>query len=81
MAEQNEELELVRGSGNVFADFAAPDAGLRQLRALLGKIVGGVEAFDGVLPVAAKDQIVPVRNEVAEGATVDAERDTAVHAT
>ena len=35
MADPSEDLELVRGSGNVFADFAAPDAALRQLRALL----------------------------------------------
>ena len=35
MADASEDLELVRGSGNVFADFAAPDAALRQLRALL----------------------------------------------
>ena len=44
MAEQNEELELVRGSGNLFADFAAPDAGLRQLRALLAAEI--VKALD-----------------------------------
>lgn len=33
MTDQADDLELVRGSGNVFADFAAPDASLRQLRA------------------------------------------------
>ena len=44
MIEQNEELELVRGSGNLFADFAAPDAGLRQLRALLAAEI--VKALD-----------------------------------
>ena len=35
MTEQNDDFELVRGSGNVFADFGAPDASLRQLRAIL----------------------------------------------
>lgn len=29
------EIELVHGSGNVFADLGAPDAALRQLKAIL----------------------------------------------
>ncbi|WP_375429024.1 helix-turn-helix domain-containing protein [uncultured Sphingomonas sp.] len=35
MTDQSDDLELVRGSGNVFADFGAPDASLRQFRAIL----------------------------------------------
>ena len=35
MTERDDDYELVRGSGNVFADFGAPDASLRQLRAIL----------------------------------------------
>jgi predicted XRE-type DNA-binding protein len=35
MADQEDDRELVRGSGNVFADFDAPDASLRQFRAVL----------------------------------------------
>ncbi|WP_230281035.1 helix-turn-helix domain-containing protein [Croceicoccus sp. Ery15] len=35
MTDKTDDIELVRGSGNVFADFDAPDAGLRQLRATL----------------------------------------------
>lgn len=35
MADEMGDLELVRGSGNVFADFGAPDASLRQFRAVL----------------------------------------------
>ena len=35
MTDQADDLELVRGSGNVFADFGAPDASLRQFRAVL----------------------------------------------
>ncbi|MFT3819169.1 MAG: helix-turn-helix transcriptional regulator [Rubrivivax sp.] len=34
-AAQDAKLELVRGSGNVFADFGRPDAQLRQLKAIL----------------------------------------------
>jgi predicted XRE-type DNA-binding protein len=32
----NEELEIVRGSGNVFRDFGYADADIRQAKALLG---------------------------------------------
>jgi predicted XRE-type DNA-binding protein len=35
MADQDDDFELVRGSGNVFADFDAPDASIRQFRAIL----------------------------------------------
>ena len=35
MADQNDDFELVRGSGNVFADFDMPDASIRQFRAIL----------------------------------------------
>ena len=35
MTERDDDFELVPGSGNVFADFDAPDASLRQLRAIL----------------------------------------------
>ncbi|MGH8549657.1 MAG: helix-turn-helix domain-containing protein [Methylococcales bacterium] len=31
----NDEIELVRGSGNVFADFGRPHAGLEQARAIV----------------------------------------------
>lgn len=35
MTDQTDDIEVVRGSGNVFADFDVPDASLRQLRAIL----------------------------------------------
>lgn len=35
MADKKDDFELVRGSGNAFADFGAPDASLRQFRAVL----------------------------------------------
>ncbi|MDT0576487.1 helix-turn-helix transcriptional regulator [Croceicoccus sp. F390] len=35
MTEPKDDIELVRGSGNVFADFDVPDASLCQLRAIL----------------------------------------------
>lgn len=35
MADDGDDFELIRGSGNVFADFEAPDAGIRQFRAIL----------------------------------------------
>lgn len=37
----NDELELVHGSGNVFADFGRPNAGLEQARAIVAaKTIG-----------------------------------------
>ena len=35
MADQEDDFELVRGSGSVFADFDVPDARIRQFRAIL----------------------------------------------
>jgi predicted XRE-type DNA-binding protein len=37
----NDDMELVRGSGNVYRDFGHPDAGLEQARAIIAaKIIG-----------------------------------------
>jgi len=44
MADQDDHFELVRGSGNVFADFAQPDASIRQFRAILAAEI--VKALD-----------------------------------
>ena len=44
MADRDDDCELVRGSGNVFADFGAPDASLRHLRAILAAEI--VKALD-----------------------------------
>ncbi len=46
----------------------------------LGEVVGGVQPFDGRRPVVPVDEVVPLGDEVAEGAAVVAERDPAVHA-
>lgn len=48
MADHDDDFELVRGSGNVFADFDAPEASLRQFRAILAaEIVKTLDA-DGL---------------------------------
>jgi hypothetical protein len=39
-----------------------------------------MQAFAGLAPVLPVDEVVPVRDEVAERTTVVAERDAAVHA-
>src|SRR3546814_8904739 len=44
MTDRDDDFELVRGSGNVFADFGAPEASLRQLRAILAAEI--VKALD-----------------------------------
>jgi hypothetical protein len=46
----------------------------------LGEVVRGVQAVDGVAPVVAVHEVVPVGDQVAERAAVVAERDAAVHA-
>ncbi len=46
----------------------------------LGKVVGRQQALDRRLPPIAVDEIVPVRNQVAEWTALVAERDAAVHA-
>ena len=46
----------------------------------LREVVGGVQAVDRVPPVIAVDEVVPVRDDVAERAALVAERDAAVHA-
>ena len=41
----NDDLELVRGSGNVFRDFGHPDAEVRQAKALLAAEI--IKVLDG----------------------------------
>ncbi len=41
----NDEIDLVRGSGNVYRDFGRPNAGLEQARALIAaKIIRNLDA-------------------------------------
>ncbi|MGA3117476.1 MAG: helix-turn-helix transcriptional regulator [Syntrophobacteraceae bacterium] len=41
---KNDDLELIRGSGNVFRDFGRPNAGVEQARAILAaKIVSTLD--------------------------------------
>jgi hypothetical protein len=47
----------------------------------LREVVRGMQPLDGILPVVAVDEIVPVGDQVPERAPVVAEGDTAVHAT
>ena len=46
----------------------------------LGEVVRRVQPLDGLLPVVAPDQVVPLRDQVAQRAALVAERDAAVHA-
>lgn len=52
--EQDDEFELVRGSGNVFADLGLPDAGLEQLRAILAAEIGKTLTADKLTVRAAE---------------------------
>ena len=42
MKEQEEKLEVIRGSGNVYKDFNYPDAGVRQLKAKVAAEIIGI---------------------------------------
>src|SRR5262249_53333203 len=48
----------------------------RELR----EVVGGVQAIDRLAPAVAVDEVVPVRNQVAQRTALVTERDAAVHA-
>ena len=46
----------------------------------LREVVRGVQALDGLAPVVAPHQVVPLGDQVPERAALVAERDAAVHA-
>ena len=46
----------------------------------LGEVVGGVQPVDGIAPVLAVDEVVPVGDQVPQRTAVVAEGDAAVHA-
>lgn len=54
MTDQNDDCELVRGSGNVFADLGLPDAELEQFRAILAAEIGKTLAADKLTVRAAE---------------------------
>ncbi|CAB4949700.1 unannotated protein [freshwater metagenome] len=47
----------------------------------LGEVVRGVKSIDGFMPMITVDEVVPVRDEITERASVVAEGDTTVHTT
>src|SRR6185503_523152 len=61
-------------NAGLFAGCGADAAG--ELR----EIVGRMQRLDRVLPVAAIDQVVPVRNDIVDRAALHAKRDAAIHA-
>lgn len=48
MTTQRDDLELVRGSGNVFRDVGQPDADVQQTKALLAARIIGILDEDGL---------------------------------
>jgi predicted XRE-type DNA-binding protein len=74
----NDDIELVRGSGNVFRDFGSPDADLEQARALLAaKIIAvldesglGAQAAAAMTGVAASE-FSRIRNVKLDRFTID----------
>ena len=78
----NGHFDIFNGDGRLIdAEHAGVFArGRAHAAGEFGKIVGLVQAFDGLFPVVAIDQIIPVRDDVADRTTALAERNPAVHA-
>ena len=65
----------------VDAEHARSLAGRRaEATGPLGKVVGGVQPLDGVVPAVAIDEVVPVGDQVAQRAALVTEGDATVHA-
>ena len=56
MTKPDEEFEVTRGSGNVFADLGQPDPEQRQLRAILAASIIKALDSDGLTVRAAQDR-------------------------
>ncbi|GGZ01674.1 helix-turn-helix domain-containing protein [Novosphingobium colocasiae] len=54
MTDEEDDFELVRGSGNVFADLGLPNAELEQFRAILAAEIGKTLAADKLTVRAAE---------------------------
>ena len=76
------DLDLLDGHGVVVdGEDAGGLAGRRaEPSGEFGEVVGGVQPLDRVAPVAAIHEVVPVGDDVAEGAALVAEGHAAVHA-
>jgi predicted XRE-type DNA-binding protein len=78
MNDQDNDFELVRGSGNVFVDLGLPDPELEQFRAILAAEIGKtlsvdkltVRADENITGVAAAD-FSRIRQARLKGFTID----------
>jgi predicted XRE-type DNA-binding protein len=78
MTKENDDFELVRGSGNVFADLGMKNPEQRQLRAILAAEIGKtlavekltVRAAEKITGVAAAD-FSRIRQAKLKGFTID----------
>src|ERR1700675_3634442 len=75
---KNDDMELVRGSGNVFRDFGDPNPDLEQARAILAaKIIGNLDQRKRtvraaeVLTGVAASEFSRIRNVKLERFTID----------
>ena len=82
-AVDDRDLDLLDRDGVALADLqhAGGLAGRRaQPPGELREVVGGVQLLDRLAPAVAVDEVVPVRDQVAQRAAVVAERHAALHA-
>ena len=78
MTVEDDDFELVRGSGNVFVDLGLPDPEREQLRAILAAEIGKtltaekltVRAAEKITGIAAAD-FSRIRNAKLSGFTID----------
>lgn len=54
MTDNNDDFELIRGTGNAFADQGLPDAEMEQARAILAAAIGKTMAAQGIGPREAE---------------------------
>jgi predicted XRE-type DNA-binding protein len=78
MTGHNDDFDLIRGTGNAFADQGLPDADMEQVRAVLAAAIGKAMTAQGIGPreaarrtgVAASD-LSRIRNARLERFTID----------
>ena len=74
-------ISLIVTGSSLMPEHARPFARRRaQPAGELGKVVRRVQTIDRRVPLVVVDEVVPVRNQVSERASLMAERNAAVHA-
>lgn len=76
MTDKNDDFELIRGSGNVFADLGMPNAEMEQTRAILAAAIGKTLTSQGIGPREAERRTGVAASEFSRIRKADLERFT-----